>query len=210
MSDKKRIYKEKTWFYDFGMITALWTWLLWFRPKRIYPNGKYKNKGGAVMCYNHTTPLDFMLILMSVIYRRHHILGMRVMFEKKLNRFILSHLLVLPFDKENFDTKTYKMIMNVLKSGRLIDIFPEGVLNPSGKELAPFKDGPTLFAYRSGTPLIPIYMKPREKWWERMKYYFGEPLYLDKEGITKANIHDGTVLLQERMQELKDYAEGKK
>ena len=210
MSDKKKYYKEKTWFYDMGMVTALWTWLLWFRPKRIYPNGKYKIKGGAVMCYNHTTPMDFMFILMSVIYRRHHILGMKAIFEKRFNRFILSHLLVLPMDKENFTIETYKMIMNVLRSGRLIDIFPEGVLNPEGKELVEFKDGPTLFALRSGVPLIPIYMKPRKSLWERKKYYFGDPLVLSKEGITKDNLHEGTILLKKRMQELKDYAEGKK
>ena len=37
-----------------------------------------------------------------------------------------------------------------------------------------------------------------------------KPLVLSKEGITKDNLHEGTILLQKRMQELKDYAEGKK
>ena len=121
----------------------------------------------------------------------------------------MSHLLVLPIDKENFSIESYKTIMSVLKGGGIIDIFPEGALTYSD-ELIDFKDGPTLFALRSSSPLIPIYVKPRKSYWERKKYYIGAPINLKDYGITKDNLHDGTILLQKKMQELKDIAYGGK
>ena len=44
----KKKYKEKTWFYDIGMITGMWTWLVWFRPKRYFVDGKFKLKGSEI------------------------------------------------------------------------------------------------------------------------------------------------------------------
>lgn len=202
--------KEKTWLYDIGRITGMWMWLIWFRPKHIYINKKYKIKGGAQLCYNHSSPYDVMFAQMSVLFRRHHIVAIKDVFEKKGNRFILEHLLAIPVDRENFSVESYKKIVRVLQNGGLIDIFPEGTLEKTVDEFLEFKDGPALFALKSNAPLIPIYMKPRKNIFERKRFYIGDPINLSELNIKKDNIHDATIILKTKLEELKEFSKERK
>lgn len=205
MAIKKKKFKEKRWFYDLGFVTGIWPLIAWFRPKKIFIHKRYKIKGGAVLCYNHRSYFDFMSTLMAVIFRRHRVISIEEMIEKKFNRWVMTHLLIIPINKDNFTIESYKQITTVLKGGGLIDIFPEGSLNDSD-EMLEFKDGPALFALRCKVPIIPIYIRKRKNVFERMRFYFGDPIDLNELGFTKDNLHEATLLLQDKMNELKEFS----
>ena len=68
-------------------------------------------------------------------------------------------------------------ITDELKAGSLVSIFPEGHINGGGS-LAAFKSGPVLIALQGKAPIVPIYVKPKAHFYNRVTFVIGEPIDL--------------------------------
>lgn len=171
--------KKNYFFYDFVKITAAIPGLIWFRPKRIYANesAKKKIKGGALLISNHSTNVDPIILMFAVYYRRHHFIATKEVFDTKLKRFLFENFHCIEIDRENFGMDVFRNIIDLLKDGKLVVMFPEGHLTKA-EEVQKFKSGVVLMSISSQKPIVPVYVKVRKSFWHRQCVVFGEPLNL--------------------------------
>lgn len=72
----------------------------------------------------------------------------------------------IPVDRDNPGISSMKGAIERLRSGISVLVFPEGTRTKTGR-LGRLRDGPALFARRSGVPLIPVYVHRSEAVWPR-------------------------------------------
>lgn len=213
LKDKKQKKKRRSNFlYDFVKITGLIPTLILMRPKFFHPYGKKRYyKGGILAACNHVDFLDPVVLLLTFWYRRVHSVATNELFSNKQKAFFFSHIHCIPIDKKNFTVTSLREIVNRLKAGHLVTIFPEGTVVKdvaTQHELA-YKSGVILMALKSKTPVLPIYVGDVKKWYSRRIIVMGEPIDFCSlyENPTKADIHEMTNILRQKEIELMDYYE---
>lgn len=158
---------------------------LWFRPQRLYINNqaKKKIKGGAMLVSNHVGFYDPVYIMISLNYRRHHFLATKELFSTKFKKFLFEKIfLCVSIDREKADTVAIKKVVELLKDGEAVTMFPEGRINTTDKDkVEMFKSGAILMALKSGKPIIPIYIHKRKNIFKRLTIVVGEPLNISLE-----------------------------
>ena len=177
MEKSKKSRKRGYFLYDFGKITAVIPCLLWYRMKRLYasPEAKKKIKGGAILISNHSGNVDPIAIMTAVWYRRHHFIATKELFEGKLKRFMFEIFHCIEIDRDNVDMNTFRTIVDHLKGGKLVSMFPEGHMTHT-EEVQKFKSGMVLMAFTAKKPIVPMYIKKRKSLWQRQVVVLGEPI----------------------------------
>lgn len=197
--------------YDLVKAFATLPGLLWFRPKIHYvgPEAKKKIKGGALLIANHIGFFDPVYMMHAVWYRRHRFICLKEVMEMKFG-WILKLFLCIPIDRENFGMDTFRQIVRHLEDGHLVSMFPEGHINDGSGKLGTFKSGMVLMAMKGGKPIVPMYVKKRAHFWQRLNVVMGEAVDITKiygERPTFAQIEEITKLLYQKEEELKLYIE---
>lgn len=161
-------------FYDFVKLTSALPGFIVFRPKRIYENeaAKEKIRGGALIISNHIGFFDPIYLMFAVWYRRHHFIC-RAEFFKSKARLLFKGFHCIPIDRENFSMDSFRTITAHLTGGKLVSMFPEGHI--SGEQAA-FKSGMVLMAVKGGAPIVPVYIKKREHFYNRLTVVIGAPV----------------------------------
>lgn len=175
---KSKLFQFKYLLFDIIRIGAL-PGLLWFRPKRIYLNKENKKhiRGGALIVANHITIFDPMYIMIGLWYRRHHFIAMQDFFNTKGKRFLFTKVFsCIPIDRDNVSIGSIKSIVNHLKSGEVVSMFPEGHVNSDKEGMKNFKSGMVMMSMMSGAPIIPIYLKRRKHFYSRVVIGIGEAI----------------------------------
>ncbi len=67
------------------------------------------------------------------------------------------------------DIEAFRQAKSVLDAGGVLTIFPEGTRSPTGA-MAEVKEGATVLAVRSGTPILPIAITGSHRFWPRGKF----------------------------------------
>jgi 1-acyl-sn-glycerol-3-phosphate acyltransferase len=113
--------------------------------------------GPAVLASNHLSFLDH-FFLPAVIDRPIFFLGKSDYF-KGWKRFFFENVGVMPVDRRGGEAgeASLRKGREILESGRLLGIYPEGTRTPDGR-LYRGKTGPVRLALRTGAPLIPVAM----------------------------------------------------
>ena len=197
---------------DFIKITAAIPVGLWMRTKKYYPFGKEKLKGGVLISANHRSMLDPVILLSTFPFRRLHSLATKELFKSRFSEFLFKRgFLCVPVDKDNFSMDTFRQVVERLSDGKAVFIFPEGRLNnDDDKPLLSFKSGAILMAYRSGAPILPVYIVKRKRLIERQRVVIGKPV--DIKAIvgpspTMTEMNKASEYLRERELELREYYE---
>ncbi len=184
MNSKEKPKKKKrksNFLYYFTKITAAIPVLIWLRPKIIYKgqNGKVKrpNVNGAIICSNHEGFTDPIMIICAFWKKILSFLATTDLYDTKLKSFFFSAMHCIPVDKQNFNIASMHAVMDDLKSGGTIVIFPEGRVKSEGEdELCDFKGGAPLIAFLANAPIVPMYIAPKQKWFKRRVAVIGEPI----------------------------------
>lgn len=196
---KNRVFSFKYFLFDFIRITAIPA-LLVFRPKAKYISdaAKKKIKGGALVMSNHIGFADPVYLMVSLWYRRHHFIAMEDLLVNKFLDFLFHKaFLAITISRENFTLDAFRKIVDHLQNEELITMFPEGRINREENVINPFKPGIVLMAQKSGKPIIPVYMKKKNHFYDRLIYAVGEPYYVDS---SKCSIDDLGQVCQELYQ----------
>lgn len=199
---KARLFSVKNLLFDFVRVTAA-PGLLWFRPKRIYENeaAKKKIKGPAIVIANHIGTIDPMYLMLVIWYRRHRFVCKSDLMENKAGGFWLRKFRCIPIDRENASFSSMRQIVDVLKEGNLVSMFPEGQVHTEDDTPAAFKSGMILMSVQSGAPIIPVYLKPRKHAYDRIVAVIGEPFsVVEKYGSRPkfSQIDEAAVYLHEK------------
>ncbi len=214
----KEVKTKKTGGFDpvpfvqgFIKVTGAIPSLLWLRPKRIYASEKAREKikGGALIIANHSDFVDPVYLMTVLWYRQHHFICSEEIMDSKAGGFLRA-CGCIRIDRKNVTISTMRDITDRLKQGQVVSLFPQGRISVGEDEGAKFKSGMTLMAIRSGAPIIPVYVKPRKSFFDRLKVVIGERVSVTElygERPTFAEIDAATRLLYEREKQLKELAE---
>ncbi len=195
---------------------SFWYHLLWliffpFHPVRAVGRENIP-EGGAVICPNHSAATDPFYVCFACSCR-HRMFPMAKVEAKKIP--VLGKLLewgkVIFVDRDTADVHAVKSALQVLKEGRKLLIFPQGtrVKNGVDKHGNPVtaKAGAALFATRTGTPLIPVYIPEKRRWFRFNTVVIGQPYYPEISG-RKATSEELEQITQELMDRIYALGEG--
>jgi 1-acyl-sn-glycerol-3-phosphate acyltransferase len=125
---------------------------------------------------NHSSFIDPFAILATFWHRRVFSLATKDLYDTPKKRFIFESMRCIKVDKENFSLDSFHEVTRRLKSGKVICIFPEGQINFESNDILAFKTGVILMAHTAGVPIVPIYLAPVGKWYERRVTVVGQPI----------------------------------
>ena len=163
--------------YDFVRVTGALPILVWLRPKVYRPYNTKKPKGRMLLSANHQSFLDPVSVHLAFPFRRMNCLATKDLFGTKLKHAFFSRMLCIEVDKENFALSSFHDVVSRLQEEKIVVIFPEGsVERHKDGPVRAFKSGAVLMAYRADTPILPIYIVKRQKWYHRLRIVVGEPL----------------------------------
>ena len=165
-------------FYSSVKSIAFVVFHLVFRIK-VEGREKVPAEGRLVLCSNHRSNWD-PLIIATVFPRKIAWMGKKELFENKLLKTPLSWLGVFPVDRQVADISAVKTALRLLKSEKVLGIFPEGT---RVKEFKPenAKAGVALLAMKSQAPVLPVYIESTYKLFSRLRIVIGDPLEYHKE-----------------------------
>jgi 1-acyl-sn-glycerol-3-phosphate acyltransferase len=118
-------------------------------------------KGAFIVASNHRSHLD-PPILAASMQRKLTFLGKAELFELMFFGWFLSNLNCLRLDREGFERQALKKGLRVLRKGGALQIFPEGKRSRNGL-LGKAKTGVAMFAFGSGAPVIPAFIRGTDK-----------------------------------------------
>lgn len=144
-------------------------------------------KGGVVFASNHASYLD-PIIVGAASPRQLHFLAVEKLFDVKFVSWVIRKLNAIPVSREKTELKTIKRVIDILRKGEALLLFPEGTRNPKDTMLAG-KRGIGLITQVANVPIIPVFIKgsgkalPRDKKWispHKVWIIFGKPFYPQK------------------------------
>ncbi|GIX00574.1 MAG: hypothetical protein KatS3mg111_3906 [Pirellulaceae bacterium] len=147
-------------------------------------------KLGAVLAANHRSSVDPFFVQLAA-QRRVHWMVAKEYCDHPLFGIVLRALQVIPTNRSGVDTRATKSAIRLVRSGRLVGMFPEGRLNQTAAPLLPVRSGAALVAIKAGAPLIPLWIEGspfrREVWSPffmpaNVRITFGRPLWPSSSG----------------------------
>lgn len=133
-------------------------------PTKVYYKEKFPEKGNVICVCNHYSAMDANAIYSKLFHFKGRI---AVKAEALKSKFVEKGMAALcraiKVKRGESDVKAVKDMLQELKSGGKLLIFPEGKCNKSEdyKSLLPFKDGTSAIAVKTGAVIVPtLYYKP--------------------------------------------------
>ncbi len=150
-----------------------------------------KLKRPYLICPNHQSFLDGFLVPAtypySILSNIFHV-GASELFHGFIKRNFAKLTNIVPIDADTQLLKAMKASAIGLKSGKILNIYPEGERAFDG-ELHPFKKGAAILSTELNFPIIPVALDGFGKVWARdtnkirlakVKIHFGKPLYFEE------------------------------
>ncbi len=123
------------------------------------------DEGGALVCSNHQSFLDPVLVGLSMD-RRLNFLARKSLFQVPVLKQIILFMDAIPIDREGSGIEGLKETLKRLRRSEMVLIFPEGTRTNDG-ELSPLKPGFCSLARRGQTPLLPVAIDGAYQAWPR-------------------------------------------
>jgi len=118
-------------------------------------------KGGVILASNHLSYFD-PIVLGLLTPRKINFMAKEELFENFLFRLLITKLGAFPVKRERVDKTVYQKVLDLLKKGELLVLFPEGTRSWEGK-LGRLQQGTARIALRANVPLVPVIIQGTEK-----------------------------------------------
>lgn len=108
----------------------------------------------------------------------------------------------IPAKRDGSDVQTVKDSLRILKSGGVINIFPEGTRNHSYDSFLPFHSGAAALSIKTQTPIIPIVKVTKVKLFKKIHVIYGDPIEFRQfygKKVTKEELEECDNVLREAM-----------
>ena len=143
--------------------------MLFFRV-RSYGRENIPRKGPFVLISNHQSYLDPMLCG-GPIKRRVSFLARESLFTHWLFGRMIRSVGTIPLKLGDTDISAMRKVIDVLKQGRGVCLFPEGTRSLDGR-ITPFKPGFGLLCRRGKAAVVPVVIDGAFECWPRHKKLF--------------------------------------
>jgi 1-acyl-sn-glycerol-3-phosphate acyltransferase len=134
--------------------------------------------GGAIVCGNHISAWDPVLIAVAV-KRNLRFIGKKELFENKALAWLFHSLGAFPVDRENTDMVAYKTAIKLLQGGQMLMLFSQGHRQKT-MELSSNKAGVAFFGIKAQVPIVPVGITASYKLFSKASIRIGKPIYLDR------------------------------
>jgi len=193
-------------FYKF-IYSVLWVLAGILFPWRSAGSEKVPESGGVVLCANHTSFLDPILLLLAATGKRQiHVMAKAELFGIPLLGGILRRMGMIPVKRGMSDISAIKEGLRVLKNGEPLLIFPEGTRVKEGEQ-AEARPGAIVLAGRADVPVMPVYIGAKKRIFRKTDVVFGDPYKLQFAG-RKPTHEDSQRLKNELMEQICSLGEG--
>jgi len=157
--------------------------------------------GGAIICANHTSYLDPILLALALT-KKHHLFFMakKELFSIPVIGYLMRKIGAFPVNRRINDVSAIRTAMSVLKDGEKLTVFPEGTRVAENDAVAA-KAGAIRLASKRKVPLVPVHIPRKKILFRRMRITVGEPYFVDD------SHSDSNVLAEELMQKIRGLAE---
>lgn len=115
------------------------------------------SSGPVILAANHTSALD--PFLMQAGSRRMVRWVMLTQYELKVAGFLWRAIRPIALDRDSGDIAKLRQVVDTLKQGEIVGLFPEGGLQRSKRELGPMEPGIGMIAKRSGATIVPVWIE---------------------------------------------------
>ena len=138
-------------------------------------------KNGVLLCPNHATDLDPVLIALCLPIDYHmHFMAKAELFENPLLGWLLRTLGAFPVQRDGKDVQSVKTAMQVIHRGEILLIFPEGTTIRGGVGYhdglpAHAHAGIAMIGVRTGATLVPVFADGKKRMFRKTTIIFGEP-----------------------------------
>lgn len=173
-----------------------------FFPTKIVGRNNFIDSGCVIVC-NHYSGWDIPIAYTASPYKMI-ILGKKELINHKIFGKFLRSLGAIPVDRQNVSPSTIKEILNKLKNGSKLMLYPEGTRNKTEQGLLnALKNGASLFALSSNIPVIPMMLDKKPKVFRRNIIMVGKPIYFEGLKPNKEGIEKASGIIREKMEEVK-------
>lgn len=122
-------------------------------------------RGGCLIAANHQSYLDPLVVGMGVP-RPIHYMARDTLFRVPGFRALIRGLNAHPIRRDSADREALKLMMELLRAGGAVLVFPEGTRTADGRIGEP-KRGVGAIAARTGVPIIPTCVQGAFECWPR-------------------------------------------
>ncbi len=164
--------------------------------------------GGVVLCPNHRSYWDAILIAAS-IKRPLAYIGKAELFENKLFAYFLRKMHCYPVKRGGGDLAIAKTALSLLKNGEALVIFPEGERIRKGKTPRP-KPGALRLAVMADVPLVPMGIGGSFRLFRKMRVVAGEAIDTAKYRGTRFSEEEYKTMISDIMKTIYSLAETEK
>jgi len=192
------------WLWGYFMTLTIKIYFKLFHRLTVEGAENVPDKGPCIFYANHTSYFDGFLVATSLPrFPRLDLffVGFRPYFTVPVIRNLVKIGRIIPLDFAAHLLEALRSNFYVLKNGKCLCLFPEGLRTLNGN-IVDFKTGFGILTRESGVPLVPIYLKGTFEAWPRtsrlprrhpIKVIFGKPitaLEAEKQGF-KLGAKDG-------------------
>ncbi len=134
--------------------------------------------GGVIIAPNHASLFDPTAIGGFVPRHVSH-LAKKELFRVPFVRFLLNVSKSVKIDRQGFTKGTIVEVVNALKNGRAMNLFPEGTRTKTG-EFGPAKLGVGMIATMADVPIVPCWIEGSyhaKPFFSRINLHFLPPIY---------------------------------
>ena len=167
----------------------------WFRL-RVEGAEHLPREGPAILAPNHDSMWDIPVLVVACP-RPVVFMAMEDVFDRPLKRWVFRRLGGFPVSSGGSDLSAMKTSLAVLRSGRLLCIYPEGTRRPG--TLLPFHPGVARIAMAAAAPIVPVGIVGTADIWSRgravprraqLTVRYGEPIAVDASRRPRAETVD--------------------
>lgn len=182
----------------FPIITILWPTSVVNR-KNLPPT----KKQNVIIACNHMSNIDLPLVAIK-FRRKFTYIGKAELFKNKFLGWLLRKFDVIPVDRTKADLGAIKKVLNAINRKRHVCICPQGTRSKPGEiDENTVKDGISLFALRTGTPVLPMVILKKPRIFRHNKIVVGDLIHPDmSRAKDKEYSEEFTKLVVAKMNEL--------
>ena len=188
--------------YRFARALLIPVFLLFYNY-RVIGRENIPRNGAYIVCANHFSYLDPILVGISLPNRMHFMAKVEL-FKNIFLRALLNGLGAFPVKRGEADIKSIKTSLKLLKNGKVLALFPEGTRNRSEELVA--EPGIAMLAIKSKVPIVPVAIISSYKFFRRTKVIIGKSIeltgYYDKKLLNEEYLEISLDIMK-RINELK-------